>query len=404
MRTIVLTEYQGSGPQTLSLTERDALRAMVPGLVVQPVSGSSDTYTLTPGSTVGVARVGDLTVELRPKVGLAAVLFLVSYALDPRAWKEPDAPLAASENLAEAIIPLFVRAAQQAIRPGLLHGYRRHDEALTTVRGRIRMEDQFRRRQGLPLPVEVSYDDFTPDILENRLLRTAVDVLGRLRLRYEPSRRSLARLHRQLAGITPVPVTNRDIPEPHWTRLNEHYRVAVSLARIIVSRTALEARAGGQNASVFLIDMNKLFEDFIRVALKEALGLSAREFPQGAAGHRLSLDDDGQVDLKPDLSWWQQGTCVFVGDCKYKKTNGAVPNADVYQMLAYLTALDLNEGLLFYAKGEDQNRDVNIHSAQKRIHVRTVDVSRDPLKVLQDVEGLASLVKTLRLRAMPSAA
>jgi len=134
MRTIVLTEYQGSEPQTLSVTERDALRALVPGLVVQPVSGSSDTYTLTPGSTVGVARVGDLTVELRPKVGLAAVLFLVSYALDPRAWKEPDATLAASENLAEAIIPLFVRAAQEAIRPGLLHGYRRHDESLTTVR------------------------------------------------------------------------------------------------------------------------------------------------------------------------------------------------------------------------------------------------------------------------------
>jgi 5-methylcytosine-specific restriction enzyme subunit McrC len=404
MRTIVLSEYQTSEPHALSVTERDALRAMVPGLVVQPVSGSSDEYTLLPGSTVGVARVDDLTVELRPKVGLAAVLFLVSYSLDPRAWKEPDAPLAASENLAEAIIPLFVRAAQDAIRPGLLHGYRRHDEALTTVRGRIRMEDQFRRRQGLPLPVEVSYDDFTPDVLENRLLRTAVDVLGRLRLRYEPSRRSLARLHQQLAGITPVPVTSRDVPEPLWTRLNEHYRIAVSLARIIISRAALEARAGGQNASVFLIDMNKVFEDFVRVALKEALGLSAREFPQGAAGHRLSLDDGGQVDLRPDLSWWHHGTCVFVGDCKYKKTNGAVPNADVYQMLAYLTALDLDEGLLVYARGEDQPRELNVRTALKKIHVRTIDVSQDPLKVLQDVDGLASLVRTLRLRAMPLAA
>ena len=185
MRTVVLTEHVPSSPVPLSVVQRDAL-LLVSGLTITPAPGSTgqhraapgstgqhraapgstETYTLTSGSTVGVARVGELTVELRPKIGVAAVLFLVSYALDPKSWKAEQAELAADANLAEAIVPLFARTAQQAIRPGLLHGYRRREDTLTSVRGRVRIAEQFRSRTGLPLPIEVVCDDFTPDILE----------------------------------------------------------------------------------------------------------------------------------------------------------------------------------------------------------------------------------------------
>ncbi len=174
MSPVVLTEYVPSAPISLSVARRDALRQLIRGLSITPAPGSTDMYTLTSGSTVGVARIGELTVELRPKIGVAAVLFLVSYALDPGSWKPEQAQLARDANLAEAVIPLFARTVQQAIRPGLLHGYRRREDTSTSVRGRIRITEQFRTRTGLPLPIEVVYDDFTPDILENRLLRTAV--------------------------------------------------------------------------------------------------------------------------------------------------------------------------------------------------------------------------------------
>ena len=48
---------------------------------------------------------------------------------------------------------------------GLLHGHCTEEDALLTVRGRIRLGDQIRRRFGIPLPVEVRYDEFTHDIL-----------------------------------------------------------------------------------------------------------------------------------------------------------------------------------------------------------------------------------------------
>ncbi len=386
----MLTEHQLSDPVELTVQERDAVRSAVDGLSVVPEAGTTDTYRLTCGSTVGVVTVGDLVLELRPKVGLAPLLFMLAYRSSPATWRSATS-LAADATLSEALVDLFARFVHDATRGGLLHSYRREQDALTTVRGRVRMTDQMSRRRGLALPVEVEFDEFTPDVLENQILRSAVDRLRRLPLRSETSTRSLTRLHHVLHGISPLR-GSRYVPEPRWTRLNAHYRPSVSLASALLVG-GLEARAGAHAAAGILVDMNALFEDFVRTALREALGVSERELPSGRSGPRHWLDLDHRVPLEPDLTWWRGGRCVFVGDCKYKRAHGSVPNADVYQMLAYLTAYDLHEGLLLYAAGEADVEDVRIAIANKRVRVRTVDVAGDPESVLSAVADVAEVVR-----------
>ena len=61
------------------------------------------------------------------------------------------------------------------------------------MRGRIMFDEQIRRRFGIPVPVEVRYDEFTDDILANRLVKAAVFRLGRQQLR---SARALGELGR----------------------------------------------------------------------------------------------------------------------------------------------------------------------------------------------------------------
>ncbi|MGO9082029.1 MAG: 5-methylcytosine restriction system specificity protein McrC [Streptosporangiaceae bacterium] len=101
------------------------------------------------------------------------------------------------------------------------------------------------------------------------------------------------------------------------------------------------------------------------------------------------------ITLNPDLSWWIADRCVFVGDCKYKRTNGNVPNADIYQMLACLTALQLGEGLLIYAAGEETPHDITIRHVGKRIHVRTVNVAREPADILSQIGELAAGIRAI---------
>ena len=56
----------------------------------------------------------------------------------------------------------------------MIHDYLTREEALYTVRGRIRFDEQMRRRYGIPLPIEVRYDEFTDDTRANRLVKAAV--------------------------------------------------------------------------------------------------------------------------------------------------------------------------------------------------------------------------------------
>src|SRR5215468_10559738 len=99
--------------------------------------------------------------------------------------------------------------------------------------------------------------------------------------------------------------------------------------------------------------MSDVFESFVATALGEALGVPTCAWRREGKGTGVTLDVDGVVGLEPDMSWWVGGRCVFVADAKYKRVNAAgVKHPDLYQLLAYLLALDQPRGLLVYAAGE----------------------------------------------------
>ena len=98
---------------------------------------------------------------------------------------------------------------------------------------------------------------------------------------------------------------------------------------------------------------------------------------------------------------------TFVGDAKYKRIgDGAVPNADVYQILAYATALDLPGGLLVYAKGEADHADYEVVHSCKRLEVTTIDLAGSISEILTTVDRLAQRVRSLQeeTRGQPLAA
>jgi 5-methylcytosine-specific restriction enzyme subunit McrC len=143
--------------------------------------------------------------------------------------------------------------------------------------------------------------------------------------------------------------------------------------------------------------MNEVFESFVATALREALGLPAWAWRRGGEGTGVTLDVDEIVGLEPDMSWWEGGRCVFVADAKYKRVNAAgVKHADLYQLLAYLVALDLPRGLLVYAAGEAMEAKYTVRHAGKELHVRSIDLAGTPDEVLAELGHLAELVKCLR--------
>ena len=253
MRQINLQEYQESKPKTLTVSERDLFHDVLPSVSIGPVKGAGNRYRLRPGSTVGALEIDDLSVLIQPKIGIPQLLSLACYAMGMFKPHDRLFDFTKAETLPDVLALALNAAARRAFGRGLLRGYLTEEEALHTVRGRIRFDEQIRRRYGIPLPVELRFDEFTEDILANRLVKAAAARLGRMNLRSPDARRGLGWIAAILDNVSLLEFRRRRVPEVRFDRLNEHYRHVVGLARLILRHSEFESFRGEVRASGFLV-------------------------------------------------------------------------------------------------------------------------------------------------------
>ncbi|MFI6699968.1 McrC family protein [Streptomyces sp. NPDC050509] len=381
-------------------------RALAAGRIVDaaPDPYLPGRWSLRAGSRVGAVAVSTpdggepVTVRITPKVPIARLFFLLGHSLDPKGpWRDGLVSVAEHREVLPALAHAVERQMDRALRQGLLQGYRAAEETALVVRGRIREAEQMRRRFSMTLPVEVTYDEFTTDIAENRILRAAVENL--LRLPGVP-REVRGRLLRQRARLADVTRTVRGQPLPDWapTRLNFRYHHALHLAHAVLDGASAEHAPGGLRVDGFLFDMNKLFEDFVTVALREAFRDTGHTARLQDAHH---LDTAAAIRMKPDLVLYGvDGAPCAVADAKYKaEKRGGYPDADLYQMLAYCTALGLREGHLVYAKGNASHAAHQVRHAGILLHQHALDLDQEPAALLADIAALARRMTDTGTRA-----
>lgn len=298
MTTFLLREHELKRGLTLTSRQAKILQDRF-RCQVTLADTSGERFDVKPHQYVGAIVDGDTTIIVRPKLPIARVLFLLAHTADP-AWID-DAALVKAESLTEGAAMLFAAACDRAMRNGILRGYRDRRERLHTVRGRIDFAEQLRASPGRDLPLAVSYQEHDQDILENRLLLAALEIVADLPIHSTTTRRAITRLRRALADVTLQQFDSRRLPTVTWTRLNQHYRPAIDLARVILTGTEPDLHAGAIHAPGLVINMNTVFEDFVRHALRHALDLNEHEFPAGRDAP-LPLDEAQRLMIEPDLS------------------------------------------------------------------------------------------------------
>jgi 5-methylcytosine-specific restriction enzyme subunit McrC len=176
--------------------------------------------------------------------------------------------------------------------------------------------------------------------------------------------------------------------QPSWrpTRLNIRYQPAVVLAELILAGDSFEQRVGNLYVSGFVFDMWKIYEDFVCVALREAMK------PYGgrvSLQRHLHLDEGSRVDMRSDFYWASGDGHRMVVDAKYKGEKPAgFPNADLYQLLAYCTVLGLDEGHLIYAQGNEDPISHTVAGSGVRIQCHTLNLESSPAALLERVKSL----------------
>jgi 5-methylcytosine-specific restriction enzyme subunit McrC len=395
---LVLQEY-GTGEVELTAAQERILRRLARGRLTILPGDTADTWRIKASCYVGTIVTPAVRILITPKVATANLFYLLEASGQPLAVGAATFDYEQASDLIPSFATFFARHLETALTQGVPRAYHETQERLAGIRGRVDLPAQL-RLAGLPLPAECRFDDYTGDTPLNRILRGAAARLLRLPGVTIPTRQALQRLTAQLGEAgppSPADLHSRTV----FTRLNEHCRPAEHLARMILGNTSLLDAAGAAGAAVFLLDMNKAFEDFVASRLTRYL-----------TGHLIvraqrpeRLDTAGQVRIKPDLAFERTpGTTAYIADSKYKITSdGFGREADYYQILAYTSALNVPEGMLIYCQhdGTAPPQQIHVRNLGTRLATWALRLDRTPRHVEQELQALATQITTRADAALP---
>lgn len=386
---LILTELVRSAPIRISLSQQKVLQEIFQASF-QPAEDGM--VVITPGSRVGSANLGDLTVLVKPKLPVTRILEMISEAADPYRWLNLEVEGVSHSNLEDALAALFVQACTKTFEKGIYRSYRRERQRLSFVRGKILTGPTF--RSATPIPITVESDVFDDDTLENQVLLAALQRIRSYSGTTAITRRNAHHAWRNVSHVTQLRNPLESARSIVWTRHNHWYQHAVYLAELVLNARSIDQSLGNASIPGFVINMPLVVEQWVRSLLRRSWALDTAQMPDSWKG-KLWLDSSRRVELQPDLAVKVLGRWRFVGDVKYKDLSKGGPRRDdVYQMLAYLTATGLTQGVLIYAGASGRDETLTIPNTGASIHVISVDLSagRPADELRRKIDSLPNLL------------
>ncbi len=384
---VVLTEYGEDEVELTAVQERTLRHLAQRRLTILP-DDALNSWRVKASSYVGTIVTPDVRILIKPKIETANLFYLLEAGGQPLDVGPAVFDYETTGDLIPSFATFYVRHLETALTRGVPRAYQETQERLAGIRGRVDLPAQL-RLAGLPLPVECRFDEYIADIPLNRILRGAAVRLLRLPGVTIPTRQALQRLAAQLGEAdlpTPADLQARTM----FTRLTEHCRPAERLARMVLGASSLLDAAGATGAAVFLIDMNKAFEDFVAARLTRYL--SGQLIVHTQRSERL--DTDEHIKIRPDIIFERRpGVVAYIADSKYKITDdGYGREADYYQILAYTSALKVPEGMLIYCHhdGSAPPRNVTVRNLGTQLSTWALRLDRTPSHIEHELQSLAA--------------
>lgn len=345
-RIICLSENKTCENVLLSTEQADALKGSFSKHLQLERSWSGDGYNITAGGHIGTLVVDGLRIHIKPKVPIANLFYMLTYAHDLADFRDKVAPIGDSTELFEFIVEIFVKQVDDLVRWGIHRSYVDEEEDRRYLRGRLLLGTHLRRNLVHASRFHVRTNEFTADLLENRILKTTLGTLSRVRLNTPRLSQQVRRSWSAFSEVSATPVAAADCDQVHYNRLNERYRSTINLARLLLQHLSLEHHAGQTPFATFVLPMHLVFERFVARYLTEALSgwPTFRVSPQ----ERLWLDEDHTMKAAPDIIVRHNRRPIIVLDTKYKIYGEKPKEADVYQMIAYGHTLGIDQCVLIY--------------------------------------------------------
>ena len=363
-KALPITDRRQQGRVAITRGEVERLEAMK--------SLPKNTYSLRHNSIkwsqfCGVVRVGDLMLEILPKIhgresNPGACRAALVRMLRAAGFMKLHRVGAALMNLQKiSVLDVFIQDLCEQIEKELLQGklrqYIAYEENLPVLRGKLLGGYQLRHNLAHKERLYCQYDELSEDIHINQVIRLTLKILMPL-AQSQFIKGRLTRLLHAFDEISDISIEKAKLDKVELNRHEERYADIYHICQQFIESLYQDVTAGEDKSFSLLFDMNELFEAWITPIIRPVareFGLSVKR--SGPVRKLVQRTGVGEIfSLIPDISLLDKtGGVVLIADAKWKLLEGkesklGISQADLYQMQAYASRYGINNMGIIYLR------------------------------------------------------
>ncbi|MHA1864341.1 MAG: McrC family protein [Candidatus Thorarchaeota archaeon] len=311
---------------------------------------------------VGVVRLYSKTIVIEPRFPafnfqtiLKMWLIVNSGYWNDRYFSLPEFEIETMHFLQD-IARFYVNETLKVSKLGIVRDYIPATDYMRFMKGRI---DYVKTAQLIQNDRTVChYDDFSQNILVNQIV---LYCLQKLLLFSSPDKRVSSQIMsaiKQFRGVNLRPkIVENEVDAIKLTRRESHYRFLLDLSKLVIKNASISDMGDTLTFWGFLVDYNKLFEDFVKLILWHGFQtkISWWKEPKDYASYTNEFGHFNVRRYIPDILYLYDSdndTASAVIDVKNKMPD-IFDNPDVFQITFYCKQLRSTRGILVYPSGSE---------------------------------------------------
>jgi 5-methylcytosine-specific restriction enzyme subunit McrC len=170
-------------------------------------------------------------------------------------------------ELLDLFAKVLINSTQLLLKRGIDRNYVDHSEELPGIKGKLQISETLKSNLLFKQKAICAYDDFSPNIILNRVLISTIYRLTRTIELNKQLKNELVSLQRMFAGIDMIEINSALFKRIRLNRNNHFYGFVMNICQIIYDSTLPSEQQGQYKFSDFARDenkMNQLFESFVR--------------------------------------------------------------------------------------------------------------------------------------------
>ncbi len=306
-------------------------------------------------------------------------------------------------DLFELYINIFINQLLKMVSREMNRDYEVFNENQSYIKGKINFQETISKNSYKPHLHYVSISYFTENTLLNRILKTVILQLVK-KTKVQNSKMQLQKALLWFEDVATVYLHKGIWESVQFNRLNANYEPIFNMAKLFYYNSSPTMHEGNEKIFNFLVPLNKLFERYIYVVLKNFMPKKYTVKYQGPLHYLGKIEEKECIKLLPDISIYEGNEARYILDAKYKELVGQeddfkVGRDDIYQMVAYGISYRCEKIILVYPKFLGSEQDNKIDKEVKvKIEDRVVLMSAIRIDLEENEEIIGERLVSLLMK------